>query len=301
MRIHQEGFKRVVSIGTGLVAAALVFLPGNGIAQVTLSDGGSTASINTGNTGTLGMSSWTVLYGQNQLNQQWFWYSIDGSAPQPINALGGLTVTDNGFGAQGLNDVTLTYANAELSASVEYQLTGYGNNSGNADLAEGIAVQNLDGSSHSLTFYEYSYFDLLGSSTPNTVHIAGSPGAYTGAQQTAGGVPNSTGIAEVIDAPYANRAEAALYNQTLLELGGASYLNLNDHMSAGPGNVTWAFQWNQTLQPYGSVDDLGNPTDTLAIAKDKGLGISLVPEPSTMAFIALGLGALGLARRRQSS
>ncbi len=291
--------KCVASLCAVLIVLGILLLPGNGIAQVMMSDGGSTAFINTGNTGTLGMNSWTVLNGQNQLNQQWFWYSINGSAPQPINTLGGLSVLDNGYGAQGLNDVIITYANAQLSASIEYQLTGFGNNSGNADLAEGIAVQNLSGTALTLSFYQYSYFGLLGYGTPNSVVISGSPGMYTGAQQTAGGVPNSTGIAEVIAAPDANRAEAASYNQTLTELNTPSYLNLDDIMSAGPGNVTWGFQWNATLQPYGSVDGQGDPTDTLAIAKDKGLGVQIVPEPSTLALVALGMGALGLTLRRK--
>jgi len=305
MRPHFETVsmgKCFASLCAALALSGILLLPGNGIAQIMMSDGGSTAYINTGNTGTLGMNSWTVLNGQNQLNQQWFWYSVNGAAPQPINGLGGLNVVDNAFGGQGLNDVTITYANTQLSVSIEYQLTGFGNNSGNADMAEGIAVQNLTAGPVSLSFYQYSYFGLLGNLTPNNVMISGSPGMYTGAQQTAGGMPNSTGIAEVITAPDANRAEAAYFNQTLTELNGANYLNLNNVMSAGPGNVTWAFQWNATLQAYGSVDGDGNPTDTLAIAKDKGLGVSLVPEPSTVAMIALGMGALGLMlRRRQTS
>ena len=122
----------------------------------------------------------------------------------------------------------------------------------------------------------------------NSVNIAQSGGLYTGAVQTTGGA-GGNGIAEVIDAPYANRAEAALYAQTLNELNSGSYYNLNDNLSAGPGNVTWAFQWNAVL----------NPGDSLDITKDKGLSIQIVPEPSVVAFIVLGVGALGLAVRRK--
>jgi hypothetical protein len=35
------------------------------------------------------------------------------------------------------------------------------------------------------------------------------------------------------------------------------------------------------------------------MTKDKGLKVTVVPEPTSMALIALGMGALGLARRRQ--
>ena len=58
------------------------------------------------------------------------------------------------------------------------------------------------------------------------------------------------------------------------------------------GDVTWAFQWNATTS---------HPAASLNITKDKGLSITLVPEPSTLAFIALGIGALGLSLRRKSA
>jgi len=89
----------------------------------------------------------------------------------------------------------------------------------------------------------------------------------------------------------ANYGEAAVYGQTLSELNSASYYTLNDNASAGPGDVTWAFQWNTTIDPGA----------TFNITKDKGLSIQLVPEPSTVALIALGMGALGLSLRRKLS
>jgi PEP-CTERM motif-containing protein len=260
-----------------------------------MADGGSTATINPGNgSGNIGMNNWSVL-GQNQLDQQWFWYSINGSAAQPINNIGGMSVAQNGLNG---NDLTLGYANSQLSASIEYVLSGNGAGSGSADLQEYISVMNPVGSgqSISLSFYQYSNFNLLGNSQ-NTVTIAGSPlnpgnpfSGFTGAQQTTGG-PGGNGLAEVIDAPYANAAEAATLGQTLSELNSASYYTLNNNTSAGPGDVTWAFQWNETL----------NPGDTLNITKDKGLSIQIIPEPSTLAFIALGVSALGLSMRRKLS
>jgi len=67
----------------------MLLLPGHGIAQiVTMNDGGSSATIDLGSSA--GMNNWSVL-GQNQLNQQWFWYRTDGGVAQPINTIGGLT------------------------------------------------------------------------------------------------------------------------------------------------------------------------------------------------------------------
>jgi hypothetical protein len=156
-------------------------------------------------------------------------------------------------------------------------------------LTENLNIQNTGASSISLSFYQYSNFNLL-QNNMNSVTISSDANGYLGATQTTGG-PGGNGIAEVIEAPLANNAEAALAGQTLANLNGNSYYTLNGNTSAGPGDVTWAFQWNVTL----------DPNATLNIIKDKGLSIQIVPEPTTMAFVALGLGALGLARRRQTA
>jgi hypothetical protein len=272
------------------MALGVLFLPGKGMAQVyTMSDGGSTATVNVGNTGTLGMNSWSVLNNQSQLNQQWFWYSVNGAAQQPINTISTATVFNFSNPASPLNDLGVTYSNSTLAVSVEYVLAGNGVGSGSADLTENLNIQNTGASSISLSFYQYSNFNLL-QNNMNSVTISSDANGYLGAMQTTGG-PGGNGIAEVIEAPLANNAEAALAGQTLANLNGNSYYTLNGNTSAGPGDVTWAFQWNVTL----------DPNATLNIIKDKGLSIQIVPEPTTMAFVALGLGALGLARRRQTS
>jgi hypothetical protein len=273
-------------LSAALVTAAIVFLPGKSMAQYSLSDGGSTATLNLGaGTGNLGMNSWTVLNGQNQLNQQWFWYSVNGSAPQPINTIGGLTTTPN-----GANDLTVTYQNALLSVNVDYTLSGNGVGSGSADIMENIWIDNISSDqTANIKFYQYSNFNLLQNNI-NTVSISGSPGAYTGAFQSTG-TPGGNGIAEVILAPNASHGETALASTTLSELNNPLNLNFNlsDNTSPVTGDVSWAFQWDATL----------NPGDEYDISKDKGLHVEVVPEPSTMALIALGIGALGLARRRQ--
>jgi hypothetical protein len=291
MSIHPEGvssLKRVASLGAGLAMSGMLLLPVQGMAQnYSLSDGGSTATLNLGaGTGNLGMNSWTVLSGQNQLDQQWFWYSVNGSAPQPINTIGGLTTTPS-----GANDLTVTYQNSLLSVNVDYTLNGNGVNSGSADIMEYIWINNLTSDQTlNVSFFQYSNFNLLRNNN-NTVSIYGSPGAYTGAFQSTG-TPGGSGIAEVILAPSANHGETALVPTTLNELNNpanTNYFNLSDNTSAVTGDVSWAFQWDATL----------NPGDEEDISKDKGLQVSVVPEPTSMGLIALGMGALGLARRRQ--
>lgn len=298
--------RRVYSTGAGVLlqsavlAVSGVLLAANSRAQnITMQDEGSTAVLNPGNgTGDLGMNYWGVdTVNQNQLNQQWFWYSVNGSAAAPINNLGGMSITDSGDSPNNGYVATVAYGNSQLSVSVTYSLLGNGTGSGGADLSENITIQNVSANPLSLSFYQYSYFNLLQNNN-NSVTIGQDPhsGLYTSAQQTAT-MAGGNGIAEIIASPDANRAEAAYLGQTLgaSELGGGTYYQLNDTTSAGPGQVTWAFEWDT---PTGTPLA---PGASLSITKDKGLSISVVPEPSTFALIALGAGALGLMLRRKSA
>jgi hypothetical protein len=284
MSIHPEGVlsrKRVASLGAWLVLSGMLLLPGHGIAQIiTLTDAGSTATVNLGSSA--GMNSWTVS-GQNQLEQQWFWYRTGGGIAQPVNTIGGLTYNQNA----GLNTLDATYQNDQLLVEIIYTLTGGGINSGNADMDEQIMVINQSSSDLNLNFYQYSHFNLLGAAN-DYVQIFGSTGDHNYVRQNNG----STAIQEAINAPSAFYAEAAPINQTLAELNSINGLTLNENLTEGPGNVTWALQWISTLAADGGELDL---------TKDKSLSIQLVPEPSTVAIIAMGAGALGLALRRKLS
>ena len=287
--------------GVALALSGIFLLPSKDLAQnVTMSNGGSTATLNLGGgTGNIGMNSWTVLGGQNQLDQQWFWYSVNGAPQQSIDNISAATVYNYSIPASPIDDLGVVYQNSQLSVEIEYLLTGNGVSSGSADIMEYLSVVNKGASPISLSFYQYSNFNLF-QNNMNSVNISGGPGAYNGAVQTTSGA-GSDGIAEVIDAPYADFAEAATTFQTLNQLNSGSYYDLNDTTAAGPGDVTWAFEWTATLQPFGTVDQYGNHLDTLDITKDKGLSIQIVPEPSTAAFIGMGLSVLGLMLRRRAS
>jgi len=278
--------KASVSLCAAVVALSVLLFMGSAMATpiitFTLSDGDSTATGDL-NGSSAGMNSWSVG-SQNELNKQWFWYAIGSTAPQPIDSLG-----LSSYYTTGNNEVTATYQNPQLALTIDYVLSGGGVGSGSADITESISVVNNSGASINFHFYQYSDFNLLGSGANDSVQLFGVPGSWNFVQQTAG----ASGIGEAIVAPDANHGEAALYGvngQTLSELNGPSPLTLNDNASAGPGDVTWALEWDPTIANGGTFD----------LTKDKSLFIQVVPEPSTIALIALGLGAWGLARRRQS-
>ena len=271
-----------ISLCAALIVSSIVFLPRESTADpsgvVTLTDGGSSATVNLGSSA--GMYNWSVN-GQNQLNQQWFWYAIGATAPQSIDTIGLVS-----YKTPTPNEVTALYQNAQLALTIDYVLSGGGVGSGSADITESISAVNNSGGNLDFHFYQYSDFNLLGNGSGDSVQLFGMPGSWNFVQQTAG----SSGIGEAIVAPDANHGEAAYVGQTLAELNGGSPLTLNDNASAGPGDVTWALEWDTTIANGGSFD----------LTKDKSLFIQVVPEPSTVAFIALGLGVWGLARRRRS-
>jgi hypothetical protein len=283
MSIHHEDVfcrKSFAFLGAWLVVSGLLLFPGRGIAEtVTLSNGGSTASVDL--TDGAGMNSWYVL-GQNQLMQQWFWYRTDGGIAQPINTIG----TPN-YTITGGNKLDVFYANDLLSIEIIYRLTGGGD--GSADMMENIFAVNLSGSVNTLNLYEYSYFNLLQSGN-NSVSIFEDSlnGGYNHVQQTSG----STAIHETIASPNANHAEAAYFDQTLNELNTQSGLVLNDNLMMDEGPVTWSFQWTQTMAP----------DQEFQIFKDKSLSIQEVPEPGTIALTLLGgLCLAGWTVRRRRS
>lgn len=292
---------QIVSTGKWIVllCAALGFLllPGKVVAQTditgqntySLTNGGSTATVNVGNTGTLGMNSWTVLGNANQLNQQWFWYSVNGSTPQPINTISAATVYNEAPSDPTLDNLGVLYQQTGgLEVFAQFTLGGNGNTSGSADFTEGVYVINNSSQAINLSFYQYSNFNLLMNNN-NSVTVFGSLAkGYTGAQQTTGG-PGGTAIGEAIVGPDANAAEAGFATSTMSDVLSGS-LTDGTNPSAGPGDVAWAFQWNVTqLAPGGMLD----------LTKDLGLTVNIVPEPSTLALIALGMAALGLAFRRK--
>lgn len=260
--------------------AGLLLSPGGASAQiVNLSNNGSTASVDLGSSA--GMTSWLVN-GQNQLNQQWFWYRTDSGLAQPINTIGGLQ-----YNVTGGNKLDAVYQNGQLLVEIVYTLTGGGINSGSADILEQILVQNKSGGSLDLNFYQYSNFNLLGAANDN-VEIFGTTGDYNYVRQWNG----STAIQEAVNAPSAFYASAALYDQTLNALNSTSGLNLDENLAAGPGNVTWALQWSTTLADGAEFD----------LMKDKSLSLSVVPEPATIALAALGgLCLVGWAARRRQA
>jgi hypothetical protein len=224
------------------------------------------------------MFNWLVD-GTDHLSVQWFWYRIGGAGGESgIN-----TISAPGIVTPNARTLELTYANALLSVRVDYLLTGGVAGSGLSQVNESVLVRNLSGAPLDLHFFQYSDFDLNGIAAGDTVALGTDIlGKYNEAFQTKGGISFSeTGVT-----PGANRGEAALFPVLLNSLTDGAPTTLSNFAGpAGPGDATWAFQWDVTLPADGSF--------TFSKVKN----ITAVPEPSAVALALLGVGFVGVLRR----
>lgn len=246
-------------------------------ADVTLSDLNSTAKLDA--LSQSGMYQWTVD-GQNQLNQQWFWFRVGNAAEASINTISTPTITTY----NGTRGVTTTYANGQFSVQIDYLLTGGTAGSGTADIAETIRIINTSGSQLDFHFFQYSDFDLAGTPTDDSVMLTPISGKYYLSDQVQG-----ASLMETVVTPPATRGEAALYSFTKDKLNDGVASDLNNMNTAGPGDATWALQWDLSIAADGSV----------IISKDKRLQLALVPEPSALALLGLGLAAFSIRKKRK--
>ncbi len=250
-------------------------------ALYTLIDDNSTAVINDGLS--TGMGTWTID-GTDHMLQQWFWYRVGNTAEAPIDTLvlivGG--VTDTNF--DGNKDTLyLRYGNdqdaTQYTVEVRFTLDGASAGSGLSDIAEQITITNTGASSLDFHFFQYSDFDLGGDGAPNdTVQLIN---ANTVRQSD----PDWT-ISETVVTPAADGFELDFFAITRDKLNDSAATTLGNASGAGPvgpGNVTWAFQWDKTISAGGAFQ----------ISKDK----NITPEPVTLGLLLGGLVLLKGFRR----
>jgi hypothetical protein len=144
--------------------------------------------------------------------------------------------------------------------------------------------KNTSGSALVFHFFEYSNFalgltpsDLVSFTDSNNVFQSGSFGSVSEDAAATGG----SGF------PAPMHHEANVFANTLTSLTSGTY-TLNDVTNAGPGDVTWAFEWDLPIAANG----------TTVFSKNI---VVQVPEPGTVGLVVAGFAGLCLMRRRRKS
>jgi len=260
-------------------------VPPASAAPFTLTNANSVVTIDPGSQ--FGAYDWTVD-GDNVLYQQWFWYRVGGGSEASIDTLSLSAAGASDLDLDGFNDALyLKYLGAGFMVEVKYSLTGGTAGSHNSDIAETIKISNTGTSSLDFHFFQYSDFDL-GPGLQDWVTIGAN-------KQSAKQVPVGGGLSmseTVITASGGfepvSHAEAGYYASTRNKLNDGVATTLNDVLVAGPGDVTWAFQWDKTVAAGGSF----------IISKDKSVGPA-VPEPAAILMLGTCVVLLGRKFRRK--
>jgi hypothetical protein len=245
-----------------------------------ISVGNTTVDISPASAGNV--TNWTVDT-ISQLFQETFFYRIGATGPQfNLNTLPFTETLGLPIGTSQTD--TVLYTGAGFTIQIAYGVTGGTAGSHISDIAEGIHITNTGNAPIDFHFFEYSDFDLGGTAGGDTVSLL-NPFVW---RQSGDGFS----LSETSGVPAAQRCEDAFFASTLTSLTGGNYNLANANGlcgTVGPGDVTWAWQWDPTIAAGGGF----------IISKDKTLAAG-TPEPGSLMLLGLGLASLAAFRRKRA-
>jgi hypothetical protein len=263
---------------------------------ITLTDQNSSVIIDPNSNS--GLENWSVE-GQNQLNQEWFWYRLSGGSLSSIDTLGSPTISNTA----APNVATIAYSGTNgLTTSVNYTLNGDVTGSDDSQITELISLKNSTSTAMTLQFFEYANLTLLGSATGDVVQFQNKTEVDQTKYGLQGNLMASESMSNTDNAPAANYREAGevngangypdilagLTSGSLTQLSGSNTNTGSPLYGVPGGDMTWAYEWDHTIPPGG----------TFQISKLKS--VQGVPEPSTLAIALVGfLGLIGFALQRR--
>lgn len=261
------------------MAAALLGVPAARpalAANVVLNSGNSSVTIDP--TSTAGVEDWTIN-GQNQLNQEWFWFRVGNQKGQSsLNSLGTPKVTPIGG-----DMAELAYGPSDgLQITVTYSLSGGQSSSKTSDLTDSIQINNDSGQSEKIHFFEYANFNLGDSTTGQSVTITDANTAT---------VDGNGFQSQTVVSPTASDYDAMTYPKLLDDISSSSKSYTLSDTATSLGDGEWGYEWTLTLPMCGSTVITG---DSLITGTTQ-----VVPEPVSGPIAMLGLGGMFLSRPRR--
>jgi len=198
--------------------------------------------------------------GEEQIFEEQYWYHTPGIPfEQPVNTLQIASESASGNGIQ------VSYRSGSFGADFDYRLTGGPSGMPYATLRETITLRNLTNVHLPIGWFMEADFDLSGFGGADFAS-----GGVAGIDQTDG-----SQHLQVRSSLLPTAFQIAAFPDLFLSLGDFSETNLDNTGSPfGPGDATFAFQWNLDLPANGSV----------SFVVDK----NFVPEPSASVLLLLG-------------
>jgi hypothetical protein len=280
--ISQCGMVRPAGWLVACVALCLAPVSAAHAGIFTLEDHNSTVEIDTA--GGSGVFNWTVD-GVDQLAQQWFWFRTSAADLfQPVNVLPVDLEGTNDLNFDGDDDALFVrYAGRGFDVEFRYVLAGGAVGSKASDLAEQIKITNMSNLPLHFELVQYNDYDLNGATENDSAVFTNN--------NTVRQYDGNTQFTETVVTPQPTYRELAEYPVTINNLF-SSTANLSntpvEGVVLGPGDVTWAFQWNFDIAAGGSR----------TISKDKNI-LGAVPEPSSWTLMAIAGGLLAYVSRRR--